>query len=79
MAPDQIKPSLKPLGDIPSLAGYAVPAATSDSTKAAAAARKYLNDPLALSRLTDRVYELLLEDLRSQRERVRNYGQQRWL
>lgn len=47
--------------------------------KAAAAAGKYLSDPLVLSKLTDHVYELLLEDLRSQRERVRNYGTGRWL
>lgn len=53
-------------------------AATSDGITAAAAG-KYLSDPLVLSKLTDRVYELLLEDLRSQRERVRNYGTVRGL
>ncbi len=86
MASDQIQPSLAPIGDTASTAGYAAMpaasnayAATSGSIKAAPAAGKYLSDPLVLSKLTDRVYELLLEDLRSQRERVRNYSKGRWL
>lgn len=33
-----------------------------------------LHDPLMLQQLTDRVYDLLLEDLRQQRERTHNYG-----
>jgi hypothetical protein len=33
-----------------------------------------LRDPLILQALSERVYELLLEDLRIQRERTRNYG-----
>jgi hypothetical protein len=39
---------------------------------------KYLSDPSLLDKLCDRVYELLQEDMRSQRERVKNYGQNRW-
>jgi hypothetical protein len=33
-----------------------------------------LRDPAVLQALSDRVYELLLEDLRIQKERNRNYG-----
>lgn len=76
MASDQIQPSLAPIGDIAGTAGYAV---VPTGSVPSAAAGKFLNDPLILSKLTDRVYELLLEDLRSQRERVRNYGKERWL
>jgi hypothetical protein len=38
-------------------------------------ADKILSDPLLLRQLCDRVYELMLEDLRQQRERYRNYGE----
>ncbi len=79
MSSNHIQRSVAPIGDIAGAAGYAAPNATTDAAKAAAAAAKYLSDPLVLSRLTDRVYELLLEDLRCQRERVRNYGKGRWL
>lgn len=85
----QIKPSLIPIGDIGGTAGYTTTpllsvtnAATHDSdkaTKAVRAAGKYLNDPYALSLLTERVYELLLQDMRYQQERVINYGKQGWL
>lgn len=34
---------------------------------------KVLKEPLLLKKLSDRVYELMLEDIRSQRERNRNY------
>jgi hypothetical protein len=37
-------------------------------------ATKILEDPLLQRKLSDRVYELLLEDLRIQKERSRNYG-----
>ena len=75
MASNQTQPSLAPIGDIAGAAGYAAPP---DDTKALVAAGKYLNDPLFLSKLTDCVYELLLEDMRCQQERVRNYGKGRW-
>jgi len=35
-------------------------------------ADKVLHDPLLLRMLSDRVYELMLEDLRNQRDRFRN-------
>ncbi|WP_088240631.1 hypothetical protein [Calothrix rhizosoleniae] len=47
--------------------------------KPVSSASKYLNSSLLLNQLTERVYELLQEDLRSQRERVSNYAQNRWL
>jgi hypothetical protein len=50
----------------------------SDNSKAAQAAGKYLNDSSMMNKLVDRVYELLLEDMRFQRERINNYGTQRW-
>lgn len=40
---------------------------------------KYLNSSLLLDQLTERVYELLQEDLRSQREKISNYAQNRWI
>lgn len=66
-------------GDIGGAAGYAGVSVTSDASKAAKTASKYLNDSLLLNELTERVYKLLLEDLRSQRERLGNYNSQRWL
>ena len=57
-------------------------AATQDIRKADKAigmAGKYLNDSDVLSVLTERVYELLLQDLRYQQERVVSYGKGRLL
>lgn len=56
-----------------------VTSSSSQDIEPASCAGKYLNDSLLLDKLTQRVYELLEEDLRSQRERVSNYGQNRWL
>ncbi len=70
MDSEQIQPSLAPIGDFAGTAGYAVMPVI---------AEKYLSDPLVLSKLTERVYQLFLEDMRCQGERVRNYGKQRWL
>lgn len=78
MDSQSIKPSIAPTGDIGGTAGYVVMPTNSDATKAASAAGKYLSDSTLLDKLCDRVYELLQEDLRSQRERVRNYGSRRW-
>lgn len=36
-------------------------------------AKTYLNDPVLLSQLTERVYELLLTDLKEQQERIGKY------
>ncbi len=63
-------------GDVGGTAGYA---GVSSASKAANAAGKYLNDSRLLNQLTEHVYKLLLEDLRSQRERLGNYNSQRWL
>lgn len=67
---------LEPIGDGVSIAGYAM--STSVNKKATAVAGKYLNDSLLLASLTDRVYQLLQEDLYLQRERVNNYSHPRW-
>ncbi|MBD0385864.1 MAG: hypothetical protein ICV54_04830 [Nostoc sp. C3-bin3] len=66
-------------GDVGGTAGYAGVSATSDASKAAMAAGKYLNDSRLLNQLTEHIYKLMLEDLRSQRERLGNYNSQRWL
>ncbi|MBG1271974.1 hypothetical protein [Nostoc sp. WHI] len=66
-------------GDVGGTAGYAGISATSNASKAAKSASKYLNDSLLMNQLTEHVYKLLLEDLRSQRERLGNYDSQRWL
>ncbi|MEH2045146.1 hypothetical protein [Nostoc sp.] len=66
-------------GDVGGTAGYAGISAASDASKMAKTASKYLNDSLLLNQLTEHVYKLLLEDMRSQRERIGNYTSQRWL
>ncbi|MDZ8257534.1 hypothetical protein [Nostoc sp. ChiQUE01b] len=66
-------------GDVGGTAGYAGVSVTSDASKAAKTASKYLNDSRLLNQLTEHVYKLLLEDLRSQQERLGNYNFQRWL
>ncbi|MBN3940426.1 hypothetical protein [Nostoc sp. NMS9] len=66
-------------GDVGGTPGYAGVSVTSDARIAAKTASKYLNDSLLLNQLTEQVYKLLLEDMRSQRERLGNYNSQRWL
>ncbi|MEH1892041.1 MAG: hypothetical protein V7K92_22185 [Nostoc sp.] len=66
-------------GDVGGTAGYAGVSASSDASKTAKTATKYLNDSLLMNQLTEHVYKLLLEDLRSQQERLSNYSSQRWL
>ena len=73
--------SLNPIGEFTAPAGYAAPFAVLQSerkkeeqTGIAKAAAQVLQNPLLMRRLSDRVYELMLEDLRNQRERSRNYG-----
>lgn len=74
------EPSLKPIGDVSVPAGYAAPALvqtkgeTEDLAKISEVAGKVLQDPLLMRLLSDRVYQLLLEDLRRQQERSRHYG-----
>ncbi|MCC5659023.1 hypothetical protein LC608_18995 [Nostoc sp. XA010] len=77
MDSERIQPSLTPIGDIGGTAGYAARPATDSATKAVSAGFDF-GDSLLMDKLCDRVYELLLEDMRSQRERVRNYGSTRW-
>ncbi|MBD2343796.1 hypothetical protein [Anabaena subtropica] len=69
----------QPIADVGGTTGYAGISAISDPSKVAKVASKYLADSLLLNKLTKRVHELLLEDMRYQRERVNNYGQHRWL
>ena len=74
------EPSLKPIGQPSVPAGYAAPAfvqrhgKTEDLAKISKVAGKVLQDPLLMRLLSDRVYKLMLEDLRRQQERSRNYG-----
>jgi hypothetical protein len=64
--------------DLGGTAGYAGSTFTSNTKGISQTAEKYLKDSLLLNKLTDRVYELLQEDMRNQRERVNNYGNHRW-
>jgi hypothetical protein len=73
MDSQSIKPTIAPVGDIGGTAGYAAIPTTSDVSGG-----EYLSDHMLLDKLCDRVYELLQEDMRQQRERVRNYGSRRW-
>lgn len=65
--------------DMATPAGYVAPAVfqTKDKeyiAKVKSLAAKALYDPLLQRDLCDRVYELMLADLRLQRERIRHYG-----
>jgi len=66
-------------GDVGGTAGYAGVSVNSDASQVAKTASKYLNDSRLMNQLTEHVYKLLLEDMRSQRERLGNYNSQRWL
>ncbi|BAY40196.1 hypothetical protein NIES2111_45790 [Nostoc sp. NIES-2111] len=63
--------------DVGGTAGYVGSAFAPHTKGVGKAADKYLNDSLLLNQLTERVYQLLIEDMRIQRERVNNYGH-RW-
>jgi hypothetical protein len=71
--------SLEPTRDVGSTAGYSNISAIYDTNQTAQAAHKYLKDSLLINQLTERVYKLLLEDLRHQGERESNYAPGRWL
>jgi len=66
-----------------STAGYAAPASMQgnqseeDRVALTQLAAKILQDPLAMRRLSDRVFQLLQEDLQLQQERNRGYGRRR--
>lgn len=55
--------------------GYASSALEPEETqKLAALAAQVLNDPMALQRLSDRVFTLLKQDLKQEQERRGGYG-----
>jgi hypothetical protein len=68
----QVNPSASFPESITNPATYTSVTTISDSDKVVAV-EMYLNDPILLSQLTDRVYKLLLTDLKYQQERVRSY------
>lgn len=45
-----------------------------DEISLAKTVRQVQENPLLLRKLSNRVYELLLEDMKNQQERARNYG-----
>ncbi len=71
--------TLPPIGAPSSLAGFAAPAAiqlptSQESADLNALAAKVMADPLLLRQLSDRIYQLLLEDLQHQHPRTYSYG-----
>ncbi len=50
---------------------YTISDSTGDVGKIA---KQVLHDPIMMQWLSDRVYALMLEDLRNQKERIHNYG-----
>lgn len=75
-----MQPSFKPVGDSTVPAGYAAPTSTQSNCKPEELAAitkiagKVLHDPLLMRQVSDRIYELMLEDLRRQQERSGNFG-----
>lgn len=70
---------LPPATEVSGPAGFAAPAfiqagSSQSSGTSTVLANTVLNDPLLLGKVSDRVYELLIEDLRQQQERSCNYG-----
>lgn len=72
----QINPSAFSSRSITSPATY-VPLTTIFDSDILAAAEIYLSNPILISKLTERVYELLLTDLQYQQERLKNYRRTR--
>jgi len=76
----KITPDWQPIRGSKSPAGYAAPAffqtdrQTQELSKISQIATKVLHDPLLMRQLSDRVYELMLQDIHNQKERDRNYG-----
>lgn len=74
------EPVFPPIGDATVPAGYAAPdfvqrqGKTADLAKISKAASAVLQNPLRMRLLSDRVYELMQEDLRRQQERSGNSG-----
>jgi hypothetical protein len=76
-------PSHRPIANPAGAAGYSAPASIgSDFSKLSdkerrriqAFVRTVMKDPLLKRRLSNRIYELLLEELQQSRERQINYG-----
>lgn len=70
--------TLPPIGAPAGAAGFAasaeiLTAASKASKELNALASKVLRDPVLLRQLSDRVYQLFLEDLRNQEERTHSY------
>jgi hypothetical protein len=76
----EMKPLLEPGSDLTSPAGFAAPPSIHSARRQVEqsvlsnTAARVVQDPLLLRKLSDRVYELMLEDLRYQQQRSRNYG-----
>ncbi len=78
-----ISPDWKPVTEVNNPAGYTASAkiqsnqpysdAKTNFSDLCKVAEEIRNDPLKMRLLTDRVYQLMLEDLRLQKERTRNY------
>lgn len=76
-------PCWKPIGGLTVPAGYAASAKIQSNLSDSDAqinfndlcklAEEIMSDPLKMRRLGDRVYQLMLEDMRLQKERSRNY------
>jgi len=73
-------PSTDPLGDPAGAAGYAASVRMPgklqgrERKQRTLGVKTVLNDPLLTQKLADRVYELLLEDLRQSKERRIDFG-----
>lgn len=74
----------KPISELSGIAGYAAPAqilsnrldkeTQENFTALSKLAAEIMDDPLQKMMLADKVYQLMLEDLRYQKERCRSYG-----
>jgi hypothetical protein len=73
------QPFLEPISDISASAGYGeriygTRNRQQNRQELSQLAEEILEDTVLLMRLSDRVYELMSQDLRNQKERNRNYG-----
>lgn len=79
-----VLPDWKPINDLTAPAGYTASAkiqsnqpysnSQTNFDRLCDIAKEIRNDPLKMRLLADRVYQLMLEDLRWQKERNKNYG-----
>lgn len=73
------EPFLEPITDISAPSGYAerilgTRNRQQNRQELSQLAEEILKDPVLVMRLGDRIYELMAQDLRNQKERNRNYG-----